>query len=158
MADAWAGRETAHNWRPPTTAIYSDLPGNPFLGLSRGIWEVVVSLYFRTAIGLFCGARKRRWRYRGGLGSCVHGVPRHDVTDGAGRQVGSGNSNLLPGMYRPRATIKWATSEILPSEAVQAPQNFVGRSLRTHRKQRRWPDSPGSQTRQAAAEDSFMFV
>ena len=53
----------------------------------------------------------------------VAGVPRHDVNDEAGRQFGSGSSNLLPGMYRPRATVELATSEILPSEAVQAPQN-----------------------------------
>ena len=76
------------------------------------------------------------------VGELLRGVPRHDVNDEAGRQFGSGSSSLLPGMYHPRTTVELATSEILPSEAVQAPQNCTRRSLRTHRKRRRWPDSP----------------
>jgi len=32
----------------------------PFLGLSRGVWEVVASRYLHTTIGLSCGARERR--------------------------------------------------------------------------------------------------
>ena len=49
-------------------------------------------------------------------------------------------------MYRRQATIELATSEILPSEAAQAPQNSDRRSSWTHRNQRRWPDSPECQT------------
>ena len=49
-------------------------------------------------------------RHQIGLG--VLCVPRPDVTDGAGGQVEPGSSNLLPRMYRPRATVKLATSEI----------------------------------------------
>ena len=104
----------------------------------------------------FLRSKKAKMAVSWRVGELLRGVPRHDVNDGAGRQFGSGSSHLLPGMYRPRATVELATSEILPSEAVQAPQNCVRRSLRTHRKRRRWPDSPGCQTRQAVAEDSFV--
>jgi len=84
---------------------------------------------------------------------CCCGIP----PDGAGRQFISGSSNLLPWMYRQQATTELVTSEILPSEAAQAPQNSCRRSLRTHRKQRRWPDSPECQAGQAAVIDSFVF-
>ena len=106
----------------------------------------------------FLRSKKAKMAVSWRVGELLRGVPRHDVNDEAGRQFGSGSSNLLPGMYRPRATVELATSEILPSEAVQAPQNCDRRSLRTHRKRRRWPDSPGCQTRQAVAEDSFVLA
>ena len=81
-----------------------------------------VSLFpYRDQAFLRCKKAKMAVSWR--VGELLRGVPRHDVNDEAGRQFGSGSSNLLPGMYRPRATVELATSEILPSEAVQAPQN-----------------------------------
>lgn len=71
----------------------------------------------------FLRSKKAKMAVSWRVGELLRGVPRHDVNDEAGRQFGSGSSNLLPGMYRPRATVELATSEILPSEAVQAPQN-----------------------------------
>ena len=47
------------------------------------------------------------------IGLGVPCVPRPDVTDGAGGQGESGSSNLLPGIYRPRLTVKLAASNTL---------------------------------------------
>ena len=61
------------------------------------------------------------WPYRNGGSSILCRFT--GAADGTVGQINSGSSNLLPGMYRLRATIKLATSEIAPRDAVQAPQN-----------------------------------
>ena len=55
----------------------------PFLGKSRGVQEVVASLYFHTAIGRFCRAETRiaAWSR---VGKFCHRLLLRDVTGGAG--------------------------------------------------------------------------
>ena len=55
----------------------------PFLGKTRGVQEVVASLYFHTAIGRFCRAETRiaAWSR---VGKFCHRLLLRDVTDGTG--------------------------------------------------------------------------
>ena len=78
------------------------------------------------------------------------------VSRGCG-QIISGSSKLLPGMSRRPATIELATSEILPSGAVQAPRNYAGRSNRSHSNRGRWPDSPISYTNYLRRRSPFSI-
>src|SRR5581483_1274654 len=72
-------------------------------------------------------------------------VTRSDRRRGCARMsgsCGSGDSNLLPGMYRrSKAVVELATSEMAPSFAATAPRNYGWRFLQTLRVGGRWPDN-----------------